>query len=85
MGSCLEKAGEQDGPATYLNEVAMRVDPIASVEWYKDPPECVYLADWQAYILAARMHDQLLSDLDFDMPQRAEVIALLKWGWKATS
>ena len=57
----------------------MHFDLSASVEWDKDPLEDVYLADWQAYVLAARMCDQLLSELDFDTPPRAEVIALPEW------
>ena len=40
----------------------------------------MYLADWQAYVLAARIRDQLLSELDFDALSRAEVIAIPEWG-----
>ena len=78
-----EKSRGKGGLATFLNEVAMHVDPSASAEWDVDPPEVVYLANWQTYVLTARMHDQILSGLDFDVPPRAEVIALPEWGRKA--
>jgi len=58
----------------------MRIDPSASAEWDGDPPEGVYLADWQAYVLAAMMHDQLLSELDFDPSPWAEVITIPERG-----
>ena len=39
----------------------------ASAEWDKDPPEGICLADWQADVRVARMCDQNLSELDFEV------------------
>ena len=50
----------------------MHVDLSVSAEWDGNPPEGVYLADWQAYVLAGRIWDQLLSELDFETSAKSQ-------------